>query len=636
VSRKHGQTTYFIEGEGFVGGSPEEGGLVLGPDDNPEETAVERPFRFSRIFPKGTQQPSEEALTELGKAMDETPNLKDHDTLPAGFTYLGQFIDHDITFDKTEGLPSGILDPAEILQGRSPSLDLDSVYGRGPALEEKKLYADDKIHLRIGSTTSVDEPNVPEGLELPNDLPRGDNPEKPLEATIGDPRNDENLAVAQTHLAFLKFHNLVVDRLAAEGHSGEQLFDEARRTVVLHYQWIVLHDFLPRVIEPAVLDDVLRNGPRFFQFPEGEEPPMPIEFSVAAYRFGHSMIREGYTWNRVFDTEERGSLVQLFNFSGVSGNMFGFFQKLPSNWPIDWRRFYELDGAAGVTPAPAFNRTRTIDTALAIPLNDLPEHRNSDKPALAVRNLHRGRLVELPSGQAVAEVLGVPTLTPAQVAEGPHGEILRKHGLDHATPLWYYILKEAEVLHNGQRLGPVGSRILAETFVGLIKGSQISLLAQQYGSWKPTLPGRTPGEFTMADLLLLVSDLNPLGDSREPRPEPTRITHIVQPGDTLRGIARRFLGDEMRWPEIRNANRDKIGDPDLIHPGVELVIVVGGSPAPIPNMRHIVREGETLRSIARRFLGDEMRWPEIRNANRDKIGDPDLIHPGVELDIPSS
>ncbi len=536
----------------------------------------QRAFRFSRMFADLQPfRPAPDGLIALGKAMQDTPNLKDHPTLAAGFTYFGQFLDHDITFDKTEGLPDTELSADEIMQGRSPSLDLDSVYGRGPTQEAKRIYEDDKIRLRIGTSSPAGPPNEPEGLTLPNDLPRGDNGQKPVEATIGDPRNDENLAVAQTHLAFLKFHNVVVAMLAETGLSGKALFERARRTVTLHYQWIVLHDFLPRVTDTTVLADVLNGGRKFFQITPGKEPTMPIEFSVAAYRFGHSMIRDTYSWNRNFDPT---GLDLLFAFSGVSGGpsggMFGN-PVLPSNWPIDWRRFFDCSAARDVEPTPFLNTTRSIDTALALPLEALPEHGGpeaGDKASLAVRNLLRGRLLGLPTGQAVAAKLGAPVLTPEQVRAGPHAAVLQTHGFDEQTPLWYYILKEAEVFGNGERLGPVGSRLLAETFVGLIEGSRNSVLAAgRY--WRPTLPSLRPGHFTMTDLLLLVNDLNPLGGPRPPAPPPPEQQfHTVQPGDTLRSIAAKFLGAEGRWREIFDANRDQVEDPNTIRVGQRLVI----------------------------------------------------------------
>jgi LysM repeat protein len=628
VARQHGNLTYFIEGEELIVDQKPSGEIEAIPVTpgggafvmEAAEATAERAFRFSRMFKHLAKfRPSEQALIELGKAMDEVSNAKDHPTLLAGFTYFGQFLDHDITFDQTDGLPSGELTPEEIIQGRSPSIDLDSLYGRGPQREAKRIYADDKIHLRIGRTVASGPATSPEGRVLFNDLPRGDNAALPHEATIADPRNDENLAVAQTHLAFLKFHNLVVDRLAQTGLSGSKLFDEARRTVIEHYQSIVLHDYLPQIIDPAVLQDVLTNGRRFYQITPGEEPAMPIEFSVAAYRFGHSMIRDLYSWNRIFNPADLG---QLFSFSGVSGQM----RELPSTWPIDWRRFYDFRGVAGVPATPSLNTTRSIDTALALPLNLLPEHfSQGDKASLAVRNLLRGRLLGLPSGQVVAEAMGLPPLTAEQIRQGPHADVLQRHGFDTATPLWYYILKEAEVLHNGRHLGPVGSRLIAETIVGLIQASPISILSDQNRNWRPSLPSRNPRQYSMVDLLLFVNDLNPLG--QDGVPEPPATIYTVQPGDTLALIAKRFLRNQARWPEIFEANRDQLTNPNTIRVGQQLRI-------PIVLALHVVRSGETLGSLARVGLGDSSRWPEIFDLNRDRIPNPNVIRAGQEIRLP--
>lgn len=582
MARKHGQTTYFIVGEGFVGeeASNQESpilGAALEPNPEAQAQQAERAFRFTRMFPGLKQfRPDIDALIKLGRAMDDTPNFKDHPTLAAGFTYFGQFLDHDITFDLTRDLPDSALTPEEIEQGRSPSLDLDSLYGRGPHRETKRLYEADKITMRIGKTVGLGEPGLaPESIALPNDLPRGDVEGKPLEAVIGDPRNDENLAVAQLHLAFLKFHNVVVAQLAQTGLKGEALFNRARQLVTMHYQWIVLYDFLPKVVETAILNQVIARGRTIFALKAGEEPAMPIEFSVAAYRFGHSMIRDGYTWNRNFPG---ASLLQLFQFTGTNSgpqDPISFLGGLPSNWPIDWRRFFDFSGLPGIEPTPGLNLTRSIDTALALTLKEIPSlQQENHKAPLAVRNLLRARALGLPTGQDVAEAIGAPVMTPEQVRAGAHAKILKANKFDSQTPLWYYILKEAEVFHNGERLGPVGSTLLAETFVGLIEGSRTSILSAANRNWRPTLPSLRPGHFSMVDLLCLVNDLNPLGAefAAEPPPPPPARKHIVQPGDTLRGLAFRFLGDERRWREIFQANRDVIADPDKINPGMELTI----------------------------------------------------------------
>lgn len=512
MRRRHGESISFLVDESTVSdlniispsvdtSSFESNELTATENQQP---AVERMFRFGRMF----QDNDPEGLIELGLAMqDNQPDgVNNNPNLPAGYTYLGQFIDHDITFDKTEPFSTNELSLEDIKNGRSPSLDLDSLYGMGPKLDRKKLYEDDNVHFRIGSTAKVGDID-----EFPNDLPRGDDPSNLKLASIGDERNDENLVVAQTHLAFLKFHNYVVDRLAGNGLSGDAIFEEARKKVVQHYQHIILHDFLNRIIDESILNDVLTNGCKFFKLTPDDEPIMPIEFSVAAYRFGHSLVRQSYKWNRVI---QEMSLRDLFTFTGFRGDLGGS-QSLPSNRIIDWRLFYNFDGIEGMINLPPHNVTRRIDTFLAIDLKKLsgfPINTPDYLLSLAVRNLLRGKKMCLPTGQTVAEIIGVQPLTENQIAMGAHKSILEKYGFHQRTPLWYYILKEAEMLmppNKGVRLGKVGSTIVAETFVGLIGKSKISVLSEN--DWKPDLGSRSPDKFEMTDLLACVNDINPLG-----------------------------------------------------------------------------------------------------------------------------
>jgi hypothetical protein len=131
--------------------------------------------------------------------------------------------------------------------------------------------------------------------------------------------------------------------------------------------------------------------------------------------------------------------------------------------------------------------------------------------SLAIANLKRGVARGLPSGQAVAAAMSLPPLPPEAFDQpAPHPDaIIRQRGLMNATPLWYYILREAEI-GGGDRLGPVGSRIVAEVFVGLLEGDPESFLAEA-PSWTPTLGGIT-GQFEMADLLRYVDEINPIGN----------------------------------------------------------------------------------------------------------------------------
>ncbi|SDC16080.1 peroxidase family protein [Actinokineospora iranica] len=552
--RKHGRDSFFVVGEG-----------VLEFDANGEPTASQpstaeelRRFRFSRLGPEGPQT-DEATRVALATAITAAVPQPDDPAVPAGFTYLGQFVDHDLTLDRTESQLGEDVNLDELMQGRSPALDLDSVYGRGPTdRDDRRFYAADGVKLKIGTTAAVafpdDRVNVDlEGFDLPrvggNTGTRADR-RKPL---IPDTRNDENLVVAQTHLAFIRFHNRVVDDLALKGVSERRLFEMAREQVVRHYQWMLRTDFLPRIVDPAIVDDVFANGRRFFEapgrggFPRGLRPTMPIEFAVAAYRLGHSMVRGAYQWNRVFRSSGPGgiaSLLALFTFTGTSGNFqpgstveqlddpnSGTLDRLPTNWIADFRRLFDFTEAGRPDlAAPAAldggNVTKRIDSLLVDPLTQLPagtfDGRGTTFPAiqrnLAFRNLTRANMVRLASGQQMARFFGVEPLTAEQILQGNQGADLgpltdeQEAAITTATPLWFYILREAEFT-NG-KLGAVGGRIVAEVFHRSMEGSRISIVREP--SWRPTL-GPDKNTFRMTDLLLFAFEgkadlLNPLGD----------------------------------------------------------------------------------------------------------------------------
>ncbi len=489
------------------------------------------PGKFGRMFPElDPLIVGDDALFELASAMrDEADAAGDHPTLPAGYTYLGQFIDHDITLDTTP-LSQQLADPLATTNFRTPSLDLDSVYGEGPDIHPY-LYDRDGAtfatapKLLIGNAAASRDQAGADIPALPNDLPRT----SVGRALLGDERNDENLLIAQLHLAFLKFHNVVVDQLRSDrpALTGDALFKEARRIVTWHYQWIVLFDFVERLTEPGLVRKIKNDGRRFYRF--RSRPYMPAEFAAAAYRLGHSMVRESYSHNRVFRAGgiAPGTLGLLFNFTGKSGNIVGRLAPdpvtnptgpipaLPSNWVIDWRRFFDLGTPAG-TPDFTLNLARRLDPHIVPALHTLPGFPATLPPltlrnaVLPFRNLRRGVQVGLPSGQDVARAMGFRPIEPADIASGTDGAAAARHGLHQRTPLWYYILKEAEVLHQGLRLGPVGSTIIAETFLGMVHGDHDSFLWRK-SNWVPELAGAEPGHFTMADMLRLVGDINPIG-----------------------------------------------------------------------------------------------------------------------------
>jgi hypothetical protein len=371
------------------------------------------------------------------------------------------------------------------------------------------------VKLLVGRMTDDDG----EPLENQHDLPRN----VQERALIGDPRNDENTFVSQLHLLFIKFHNKVVDKVSAERPELEDddLFKEVQRIVRWHYQWVVICDFLARTIPEGMLDrllvrdeDGLRKVRLRFYRPK-RRPFIPVEFSVAAYRFGHSQVRGGYSLNRVVgkptfvpeddlppegDPERRRA-----DFRG--------FRALPPQWAASWAFFFDkLDEPE--EDGDHVQQSLQIDTNLARPLaTALPDtdHTDPDDFSLPRRNLIRGKRFRLPSGQRVARAMGVPE---AEILNGsdlfPEGseerdflvdrisaEQLDKLGAE--TPLWYYVLKEAQLQQSGERLGRVGGRIVAEVLLGLLDGDPLSFLSVE-PNWTPEL-AVDGGKCTMADLI---------------------------------------------------------------------------------------------------------------------------------------
>ena len=460
-------------------------------------------------------QKTRDDLVRLGKTMQESGPAMDDPAgdsgIPAAYTYLGQFIDHDVTLEAASadlpdllslGLqPFSLADARALLKNaRTGTLDLDSVYGV-PA----PRFGNDLIVGKVSETGSSVSPKArPPGKSDDNDLPReprNADSTRDRAALIGDPRNDENTIVSQLHTAFLRAHNAIVE-------TGKT-FDEARTILRQHYQHIVIHDFLKRIVDPTVVNDILQNGNKLYD--AMLEPFfLPLEFSGAAYRFGHTMIRGNYNFNLNFNRRPGGipaSLDLLFTFSALSGQL-GFpdndFDTLPENWIIEWPEVLGLKA----------EKARKLDTRLVEPLFALrtvtgaPEL--GDGARLAVRNLLRGYLLRMPTGQAVASAMGVAPLTPAEIeavaatvpaAPGQESQltVIVDSGFTKRTPLWYYVLAEAAAQGRGERLGRVGGTLVAEVLIGLVRRSEDSILRTP--GWVPTLRSATPGLFELADLL---------------------------------------------------------------------------------------------------------------------------------------
>ena len=513
--------------------------------------------RFDYLFPGLRDDPSAHlpsgeadvprvlaALNRLGEAMVEPagPDPAGDSTVPAVYTYWGQFIDHVITLNTNGRASTGdpasgdlvlgdivdepfrVVPPdtvvASLHNGRHPALDLDSVYGSGPVLpgepgrgttrSEASYASSDPIKLALGRVATTPIPGfalVEPGADPQRDLPRFSAAEvadlvgapeelpKAGDPKVPDARNDENLVVGQFQVGMIRFHNAVVDwvrRHEPELADDRAVFDRARELVRHHYQWLVVNDYLRTLTAPGVLDQVLLGDRLLFAPPS--PIAMPLEFATAGFRFGHSMVRGAYDFNVNFTGGGAGGIAtldQLFQFTGGGGlgapdGARG--EDLPSNWPIEWPRFVRKGDPLTARAA------RKIDPFLAAGLADLRNEGNDPALAegvremlkhLARRNLVRGYWLSLPTGEMVAEALGVAPLTTAQLTAGAApevGEALAELG---ATPLWYYVLKEAEAQGNGSFLGEVGSRILAETFVYLLRHDDGSYLSAEGGAWDP-------------------------------------------------------------------------------------------------------------------------------------------------------
>jgi len=390
-------------------------------------------------------------------------------SIPAAYTYLGQFIDHDITL--TQGTPdvsAPRVVPLSNLGGisnlRTPLLELDSLYGPTPG-KETVVPAAAGARMVVGRLTDVG--GLPAGKSMLNDVPRKGRSATPTtdrEAQIGDPRNDENLILQQLHVAFLKAHNTLADQLGT--------FVAAREALILMYQSVIVDDFLPRICDGNTLDRTLSGGNRFL-LPDGPLF-MPVEFAAAGFRFGHSMVRNKYDFNLNFSPESSSF---MFTFTALSGELNPGggpgTDTFPTNWVIQWERFLEITGS---TP----QRARPIDPVLTPILSDLRDvvgkpMNGPVAPRLAKRNLRRGYMLSLPTGQAVAAKIGTTAIAINEVTTGL--SVAAVAPFSARTPLWLYVLTEAK--QNGGKLGVVGTTIVAETLLALIRRSKPSIFDSQ-------------------------------------------------------------------------------------------------------------------------------------------------------------
>jgi hypothetical protein len=508
-------------------------GLMSTPKSSAFQGRFGRMFRYLPAATYGkTDADSRAALMALGAAMTSPfdPPKDGFDAeesgIPSLYTYFGQFIDHDITFDPMTTLIQHS-DPDALTDFRTPALDLDNVYGRGPS-DQPYMYDSGGPKFLLGDA-------LDNGAR---DLPR--NSANPRRALIGDPRNDENSIVSQLQGLMLRFHNRVVD------DNSLLEFPALQRIVRWHYQWVVIHDFLPKIVSAPVLDSLKTNGKydksKLKYYHWRNDPFMPVEFSVAAYRLGHSMIRPGYRLNN-----DDATLLSIFPIppntipeipQGIPTGLTGF-QEMAKNRGIDWGRFIDLEGDVRpygddpdtVDPANAAMKARLqfayrIDTSVVTPLSILPGTVVSDPPpSLPQRNLIRAFELGLPTGQDVARAMGVTPLKDSEIVIGkavdsPSGddvlgklsdlkELAAFYG---KCPLWTYILAEAARTQTSlpipvtggkkittPQLGPVGGRIVAEVFLGMLFGDNDSFLTAD-PNWIPSIRNKGT-DFALRDLV---------------------------------------------------------------------------------------------------------------------------------------
>jgi hypothetical protein len=444
---------------------------------------VIRPWRsaapdyYCRLFRHNLREVSEETienLTHLAFSMlkgdDFSPIPRRHwkiDPPLAGYTYFGQFIDHNLTEDDTAIRDAGKREPWETVNYRGPWLNLSGIYN--PSYDQgrwKELYQSDGVSFRLGKPT--------QGKSEPFDLPlnREDYP------VIADERNNENVIVRQIHVMFLKLHNLAIKQLRRDHPNlpDRQLFAQARDLVCWQYQYLVRHDFLAKVCDPGIFEElVTNNAASSIDWTGGFS--IPVEFAQAVLRFGHSMVRPDYGLN----ASGRVPLEDLL----CGGKQGALKPEEAVHWPtLLTGKETAMRFDTGIASVLFGLQSKDIHSYVDTPMPHFPH-------ALPVRTLIRGAKSRLPTGQDVATRMDVPIVQPVmecgEVGEPIYdpGKYLRTLGLIDETPLWYYILLEAEVNQRGKCLGEVGSRLLIETVNGALWKDPDSYIRRFGPDWTP-------------------------------------------------------------------------------------------------------------------------------------------------------
>ena len=456
---------------------------------------------FCKLFPglKARESSKEDAqeeareIGEVGRLMHDTDDSSPDGSLPAGYAFFSQLVDHDMILGTEIGLDQEQLPEHKLVKLanlRSPSLDLHCLYGLGPGAAPFLYDPDEPGCLASGNGDHDDDvTRTRHGLAL-----------------IGDPRNDENLLISQMHLLFIRFANKVFRATRDAGDPSP--FTKAQIKVRHHYQYLVAHDLLKRICDPGIYEfahDQLRKGkfPVFYQRESLQSFPIPIELSAAAFRVGHTLLRSKYQIN------EQQSEIDLLDLPMIDPD----HPAVPESLVVDWRYFFELDDDIEPNRCKAFN-LKYMDGLIRKPGTTSGTETHSVLGSLAYRDILRGHVLGVPEGPQVAQALkeaGYP-INPAQNLDFHSidgwtsvDNLVRRRILT-APPLLFYILREAEIVGEGERLGPVGSAILLEVFLGILSGCKTSFLNPKWKfSLDPEIAPRTSALgtrlFDMADLV---------------------------------------------------------------------------------------------------------------------------------------
>lgn len=431
--------------------------------DAPVDGAADK---YDRLFPGLSSIDDDEerlqALAVRGGVCDGGDSCPDAVEVAAGWPFFGQLIAHDITADRSPLAHRATGERTENF--RTPRANLEAIYGDGPVGNPFLYQRDDPAKLLLGVNDAGEAADLPRNSEGT--------------ALIGDPRDDVHIFVSQLHVAMLRLHNCVVDHLRRFTATPEPaIFDEARRTVSWLYQWVILGDYLPRLVGPELVREIETEGPRYYR--PGPSPRIPLEFADAAFRYGHSQVREE------FELNSRSGRLRLFP------DLLGF-GRVSADRAIEWERLFDVPGR------PPAQRAKLIDGKLVPSLIALPQAITGEVEveahrSLAGRDLQRGHAYGLPSGESVARAMGETPLRPEETTLG-------SAGWEGETPLWLYVLSESERRGDGERLGPVGGRIVAEVLIGIIDADPDSYRSRAPG-WTPPIPAR--GErFALTDMLI--------------------------------------------------------------------------------------------------------------------------------------